>query len=253
MRKILVDAGTSWSKLLELYDSENDLSDSPLNAHFSNLSNLSCNSHVFLDKDKKEYLGRTFLFPSSQLSKLGLTFDAATGHMVKTMLKSGGNYENEILALAYGTKKLLNSIDHTTIVDLGSRDVKWVRFEDGKYNDLDWNGACGSATGATVEMLCRFYSVDPSQISISKEKYPVTCGVFAMEKIMDDIAADTPAEIAIAKYIHGIAYNTWNFADKPQKIHLSGGFCLNTCFVKSLELYCEVELLGRHVLLEGLF
>jgi activator of 2-hydroxyglutaryl-CoA dehydratase len=173
--------------------------------------------------------------------------------MVKNHIKRDGNYENEVIALAYGAKKLLNNPDNAIIVDLGSRDIKWVQFKDGKYKDLDWNTNCGSATGATVEMLCKFYNVDPAAIEIQKERIPVVCGVFAMEKIMDAIANDIPAEIAIAKYIHGIAYNTWNFARQPKKIYLSGGFCLNPCFVKSLELYCEVIVLGRFVLLEGLY
>ena len=56
---------------------------------------------------------------------------------------------------------------------------------------------------------------------------------------------------AIAKYIHGIAFNAWNFAQKPDTIYLSGGFCESECFVKSLENYCKVEKLGRFVLVQG--
>lgn len=172
--------------------------------------------------------------------------------MVKNYIKSDGVYQNEVISLAYGAKKVIGEFKNITIIDLGSRDIKWVRFKDGKYKDLDWNGACGSATGATVEMLCSFYNVNPSKIKIQEKKYPVTCGVFAMEKIMDDIANDMPAEYAISKYIHGIAYNAWTFAGKPDSLFLSGGFCHNKCFVESLSKYCKVEPLGRYVLLEGL-
>lgn len=57
---------------------------------------------------------------------------------------------------------------------------------------------------------------------------------------------------SISKFVHGIAYNAWTFAQKPEKIYLSGGFCENECFVNSLKKYCDVILLGRFVLCEGL-
>ena len=253
MNKLLIDAGTSWCKVLELY--QDDFDNSPLNniAQILDENCLNIDKTVFVDKDRQSINGRTFLFPTKLLSKVNILFDSATGHMVKNHIKPDGNYENEVIALAYGAKKLLNNPDNAIIVDLGSRDIKWVQFKDGKYKDLDWNNNCGSATGATVEMLCKFYNVDPAVIEIQKDRIPVVCGVFAMEKIMDAIASGLSAEIAIARYIHGIAYNTWNFARQPDKIYLSGGFCMNTCFVKSLELYCEVIPLGRFVLLEGLY
>ena len=69
---------------------------------------------------------------------------------------------------------------------------------------------------------------------------------------MDDIAKGSNAETAISKFIHGIAFNAWNFAKKPSKIYLSGGFCENQCFVDSLKRYCDVEPLGRFLLCEGL-
>jgi activator of 2-hydroxyglutaryl-CoA dehydratase len=267
MTKIYLDAGTSWSKVLEIYKDESELLDSPLNCHAEldsasiQLTDKTSSQHgqilnqVQGDNPKGQYKKRVFLFPSKFFHNIDIKFDGATGHMVKDRVKPDGLYQNEMLSLAYGAKKLLSEEDlkDATIVDIGSRDLKWVRFIDGKYKDLDWNGSCGSVTGATVEMLSKFYSVDSSELPPQKEKIPVTCGVFAMEKIMDEIVSNTPPEIAIAKYIHGIAYNTWNFAGSPNKIFLSGGFCHNQCFVESLKFYCEVKLLGRHVLLEGLY
>lgn len=250
MHKLLIDAGTTWSKVLELFQEESDLQSSP----FKDLYRLNNPETTELrDKEGKTFKGKISLFPSKQLHKLCISYDNATGHMVKNHIKPGGTYENEVIALAYGAKKILNNPKNATIVDLGSRDIKWIKFKEGKYSDLDWNGNCGSATGATVEMLCKFYDIDPANIETHKEKIPVTCGVFAMEKIMDLIASDIPAEIAISKYIHGIAYNTWKFAGQPDKIYLSGGFCMNPCFVKSLEIYSKVIPLGRYVLLEGLY
>ncbi len=213
--KRYIDAGTSWTKILEI------------------------------NGDEK----KTTIIPTKQLTQMGLEYELATGHMVNKKEK----YQNEALSLAYGAKKILNNPENSTVVDIGSRDIKWVRFENGKYRDLDWNGSCGSVTGATVEMLCKFYGVDVSQLPPQEEKIPVTCGVFGMEKIMDEIVSGTAADAAIAKYIHGIAYNTWVFAKNPPKIFLSGGFCLNNCFIASLKYYCEVEPLGRFVLIEGLY
>ncbi len=254
MTKIYVDAGTSWSKVLEIYENEEQLVKSPL----TQIENLE--SYVYTEKsriftDKNTTQARTFLFPSKLFGNIDVSFEGATGHMVKKRVKPQGKYENELMALAYGSKKILSEeeLKDATVVDLGSRDIKWVKFKNNKYKELDWNGNCGSVTGATVEMLCKFYNIDPCLIAPQKEKIPVVCGVFAMEKIMDDISADIPADIAIAKYIHGIAYNTWNFARKPNKIYLSGGFCMNKCFIESLKFYCEVVPIGRFLLLEGLY
>lgn len=237
MTKYFVDAGTTWSKILEVND--DGFESSPLNKFIEFLDNESSNE-------------RYFIIPSSMITKLDIKFDAATGHMVKKLLKTDGQYTNEIIALAQGGKNLVTNTNKLTLIDLGSRDSKWIRFEKGKYKDLDWNNSCGSATGATVEMLCKFYNVHTDSIRVSDEKYPVTCGVFAMEKIMDDIASDVNADYAISKYIHGLAFNTWNFAQNPAEIYLSGGFCKNKCFVDSLKKYCKVHLLGRFVLLKGL-
>ena len=69
---------------------------------------------------------------------------------------------------------------------------------------------------------------------------------------MDDIAKGIDANVAISKFIHGLAYNAWNFAKNPEKLCISGGFCDNPCFIESLKQYCEVVPLGRFVLVEGL-
>ena len=162
----------------------------------------------------------------------------------------GGACENEIVAMSLGAKDVVEA--NSTILDLGSRDAKWIRFKDKKFADMDWNTSCASSTGATVEMLLKFYDISAQELEYSKEKYVVTCGIFGLEKIMDDIASGTPANIAVSKFVHGIAYNAWSFAKKPKKIYLSGGFCNNKCFVNCLKNYCEVVILGQFVLCEGL-
>ena len=114
------------------------------------------------------------------------------------------------------------------------------------------NTSCASSTGATVEMLLKFYEVKTEDLKFTSEKFNVTCGIFGMEKIMDSISNGESAEDAISKFIHGLAFNAWNFAKRPEKLYLSGGFCENKCLVDSLKKYCEVEVLGRFVLCEGL-
>ena len=184
-----------------------------------------------------------YIVPSSVVKTMNILPDSCCGHM------SNSN-ENEIIALAKGCS-IVNG-ENATILDLGSRDAKWVRFKDGKFHDMDWNTSCASSTGATVEMLLKFYNVDRDVLEFNEEKFAVTCGIFGLEKIMDDISNGAEPKTAIAKFIHGIAYNAWIFAKKPEKLYLSGGFCDNKCFVNSLAKYCEVIPLGRFVLCEGL-
>ena len=218
---IYLDAGTTYSKIItdeKLFPAE------------------------FLVCEKS---GRNYYIISSNIIKSqNIVPDACCGHMSNAS-------ENEIIALAKGAKKYDITPD-ATILDLGSRDAKWIKFKSGKFHDMDWNTSCASSTGATVEMLMKFYSVKPEELEFSEDKFAVACGIFGMEKIMDSISAGIKPAEAISKFVHGIAFNTWNFCKKPDKIYLSGGFCQNKCFVDSLNKYCETELLGRFVLCEGL-
>ena len=186
-----------------------------------------------------------YILPSRIIKAQNIVPTRSCGHMSNAS-------ENEIIALAQGAKKRDISSD-ATVLDLGSRDAKWIKFKDGKFHDMDWNTSCASSTGATVEMLLKFYGVRAEELAFNEEKFAVTCGIFGMEKIMDSISAGVKPSEAISKFVHGIAFNAWNFCKKPEKIYLSGGFCDNKCLVDSLKNYCEVELLGRFVLCEGLF
>ncbi len=254
MTKLYADAGTSWSKVLEIYRDKEELNSSPL----VNIDNLESylvynNGKKYTDSQGNVYNGRTFLLPTEKFSSMDIMLDGATGHMVKQKIIPGGKYQNEIVSLAYGIRKKVKDLENATIIDIGSRDLKWVNFENGKYKDLDWNGNCGSVTGATVDMLCKYYNLDPHTLTPQKDKIAVTCGVFAMEKIMDSLISDSTPGVAIAQYIHGIAHNAWIFAKKPEKVYLSGGFCMNNCFIESLKFYCEVIPVGRFILIEGLY
>lgn len=229
---IVADAGTTWTKITEV-------SSSDLMRDFA--GNL-----IKIENGYKYYV-----IPSSRLKDINFKFDKATGHMSLNKLNNKKDYENEIIALIKGFRK--HFCEDSIILDMGSRDSKWAMFKDGKFKDLDWNNNCSSSTGATIEMLLKFYNTDVSKLKVNSEKYVITCGIFGLEKIMDDIAKGNEPEYAVSKFIHGIAYNAWQFAKKPEKLYLSGGFCENKCFVDSLKLYCEVVPLGRFLLCEGLF
>ena len=223
---LYLDAGTTYSKII---------------------TDKNCFSEQFFVCEKNNENGKFYYYilPSSEIKSMNIAPDACCGHM------SQAN-ENEIVALAKGAQKL-NIDKNATILDLGSRDAKWIRFSEGKFHDMDWNTSCASSTGATVEMLLKFYNVKSKNLVSTSEKFNVTCGIFGMEKIMDAISNGEKPEIAISKFVHGIAFNAWSFAKRPKKIYLSGGFCENKCLVDSLKNYCEVVLLGRFVLCEGLF
>ncbi len=215
MKQYFLDAGTTWSKILTVED------------------------------NAKSYK----IMPTAQLKTLNIEFQSATGH--SSSFTNVLNYENEVVALSYGAIKWLNL--ENIVLDMGSRDIKWVKFKDKKFSDMDWNTNCASATGATIEMLLKFYNVDIKELEPCDEKYAVTCGIFGLEKIMDDVAHGIPPKVAISKFINGIAYNAWNFTKNPEKLCVSGGFCENSCFIKSLSCYCEVVPLGRFVLVDGLY
>lgn len=222
---VYLDAGTTYSKIIT-------------------------DKETFEPEFRYEYVNRLkrnlyyYILPSNLIKSKDIEYTRTCGHMA-------ASDENEIIALANGAKK--HNIDSdATILDLGSRDAKWIKFKNDKFHDMDWNTSCASSTGATVEMLMKFYDVKADDLIFNEEKFAVSCGIFGMEKIMDSISTGVKPAEAISKFVHGIAYNAWSFAKKPDKIYLSGGFCENKCFTDSLSNYCKVILLGRFVLCEGL-
>lgn len=214
MSGLIADCGSSWSKIKDLRD------------------------------------GEVVIRPTQQvLRDPDVRFESATGHLGRDRT---AHYENELIALAQGSLKIVPE-DDFTVVDVGSRDTKFVSFRDRKIRRLDWNQACGASTGFTLELLGRYYDIDFGTLEASEEIIPVTCGVFAIERIFDAIISGQPTDEAIAAFVHGIARNVHGFAQRPDRLYLSGGLCENRCFVESLARYCEVMPLGRNVLLEGLY
>jgi activator of 2-hydroxyglutaryl-CoA dehydratase len=177
-----------------------------------------------------------------------LFFDVATGHSGKKRCRI---YKNELIALAEGSLSLVGDEDFS-VVDVGGRDVKFVRFTGRKVKKLDWNLACGSSTGATIELLGNYYEVEFDSLKASPDWINVTCGVFGMEKVLEHVSTGTLPEDAVAMFIHGMVRNVFNFSGRPEHLYLSGGFCENKCFLNTMEKYCSVFPLGRTVPLEGL-
>ena len=172
--------------------------------------------------------------------------DLATGHNAARRSRQS---INELTALTWGGAKLIDEPDFV-LLDCGSRDIKFVHFEQGQIADMGWNAECGASMGFTIELLGKYYSLDFDEIPIPESGFSITCGVLGMSNIFDAVVSGSTEIEAVAKFVRGIAINGYRFAGSPEKLYLSGGLCDNPLFVGCLP--CEVLQLGRFVLLEGL-
>ncbi|HUV36676.1 MAG TPA: ATPase [Patescibacteria group bacterium] len=177
-----------------------------------------------------------------------VVFDVATGHSGRNRCRE---YRNELIALAEGGLSLVGESDFS-IVDVGGRDIKYVQFENRKVKKLDWNLACGATTGATVELLGGYYEIDFNALPPAESWVAVTCGVFGMERVLEQVSTGVSPAESVAMFIHGIVRNVFDFVGRPSHLYLSGGFCDNSCFVGTITRYCSITPLGRTVPLEGL-
>ena len=175
-----------------------------------------------------------------------LKVDLATGHNGK---RFSSRYVNELIALARGGESLIEE-DNYLLLDCGSRDIKYIRYRDGKLKDMGWNAECGASMGFTIELLENYYNLDFNTLPIPDKTFSVTCGVLGISSIFDEITSGMDESTAVASFVKGIAVNAFRFAGSPEKMYLSGGLCDNRLFVESLP--CEVAPLGRFVLLAGL-
>lgn len=175
-----------------------------------------------------------------------LHVDIATGHNGKRFSTS---YINELTALAKGGEARIAS-GSFTLLDCGSRDIKYIRYENGKLADMGWNAECGASMGFTIELLQRYYDIDFTTLTPPATCFSITCGVLGMSHIFDEITTGVSETEAVAKFVKSIAINAFRFAGEPATLHLSGGLCDNPLFVKSFP--CDVISLGRYVLLDGI-
>ena len=172
--------------------------------------------------------------------------DLATGHNAS---RRSTRSINELTALARGGRSCINR-DSFVLLDCGSRDIKFVRFEKGEVVDMGWNAECGASMGFTIELLSNYYQIDFNTLEIPDSGFSVTCGVLGMSHIFDAVVSGTSESEVVARFVRGIALNAYRFAGSPDCLYLSGGLCDNRLFVGSMP--CRVEPLGRMVLLEGL-
>lgn len=186
-----------------------------------------------------------YLIPTREFDR-SIQVDIATGHNGK---RYAVQYVNELTALAKGGLSLIQESSFT-LLDCGSRDIKYVIYEDGKIKDMGWNAECGASMGFTIELLEKYYTLDFTKLKVPKTSFSITCGVLGMSHIFDAVITGESEAEAVAKFVKGIAINAYNFAKRPEKIYLSGGLCDNPLFVGSFP--CSVVSLGRFVLLEGL-
>jgi activator of 2-hydroxyglutaryl-CoA dehydratase len=176
-----------------------------------------------------------------------LRVDIATGHNGK---RHADRYINELTALAHGGNALIDA-DEYTLLDCGSRDIKFIHYDQGKIKNMGWNTECGASMGFTIELLERYYDLDFTTMQVPANSFSVTCGVLGMSNIFDAVVNGESETEAVARFVRGIALNAYNFAGSPETVYLSGGLCNNPLFVASFP--CKVTCLGRFVLLQGLF
>jgi hypothetical protein len=178
-----------------------------------------------------------------------LGFDWGTGH---TARGRSARFENDLISLSKGALALVDEADFT-VLDLGSRDAKLVAFRDRRPVRLDWSVGCAAATGATVEMLAKFYDLDLERVPAVEDWSPVTCGTYAVERIMDAVSGGGDVHRAVGRFLHGLARSSLAFAGDPGRLYLSGGFTLVAPFEAQLARYAEVRSLGRFAPLAGLW
>jgi activator of 2-hydroxyglutaryl-CoA dehydratase len=177
-----------------------------------------------------------------------LQAEIATGHNAH---RRAPRHVNELIALAEGGRRLIPEPGFI-LLDVGSRDVKYVRLHEGRLLGMDWTTTCGSLTGFTLELLGRYYQLDYDTIEPSQKSVPVTCGVLGMEQLFELVSQGVSEEEAVARFARGIALNAHRFIGEPSRFHLSGGMCENRLFLRSFPQQVEVIPLGRFVLVEGL-
>lgn len=174
--------------------------------------------------------------------------DVATGHNAR---RRAPRHVNELIALAQGGGRLIPEQEFL-LLDVGSRDVKYVHMRRGKLVAMDWTTTCGALTGFTLELLGSYYGLDYSTVEPSPKSVPVTCGVLGMEQLFELVSEGVSEEEAVARFARGIALNAHRFIGEPQEFYLSGGMCENRLFRRSFPDGVEVRALGRFVLVEGL-
>ncbi|MEA1996874.1 MAG: ATPase, partial [Gemmatimonadota bacterium] len=152
-----------------------------------------------------------------------LKADLATGHNTR---KRTVRTVNELIALGDGAMQMTGDEDYT-VLDIGSRDVKYVRFEKNRVAEMNWSAKCGALTGFTLELIMSYFSVNPEEVKPGGRAAGITCGVLGMEQLFEAVASGKSIGSAVAEFTRGLAMNAWFFIGKPERFYLSGGMCDN--------------------------
>ncbi len=179
----------------------------------------------------------------------GFKADYGTGHNAGLYSK---HTVNELVALARGADVILGSPSDYTVLDVGSRDAKYVVKKNGVIRKLAWNPPCGAFTGFGLELLGLYFKLDIGKLKKTNLSFPFTCALLSFGNIFDFIQSGIPLEDAVSSVVKALVLNLYRFAGSPKKIFLSGGMCDNKIFVSYLEDLAEVKLLGRFVLVRGI-
>jgi len=192
--------------------------------------------------------GERLVLPTRQASAEGRRADLATGHNARLWAP---RHINELIALAQGGRRLIDDAEFL-LLDVGSRDIKYVHLRGEDLVTMDWTATCGALTGFTLELLGRYFDLDYATVPPSEKAVPVTCGVLGMEQLFELVSRGVSETEAVARFARGIAMNAYRFIGEPERFYLSGGMCDNRLFQHSFPADVEVRLLGRFVLVEGL-
>lgn len=195
----------------------------------------------------KWYDTETGSFQVCRTSEAGFSVEVATGHNVRRARRT----VNELVALAEGGLRLISEPDFV-LVDVGSREIKYVRFEGRELKEMNWSTSCAALTGFTLELMGSYFALDFDRIEPADRAVPVTCGVLGMEQIFELVAAGASEASAVASFTRGLVENAHRFAGAPERLHLSGGMTCNRLFLKSFPEGVKVTSLGRYVLVRGL-
>ncbi len=190
--------------------------------------------------------GERRLLPTKDVD--GVRVAVATGHNAR---QRGQRHVNELIALAHGARRLISERDFL-VLDVGSRDIKYVQMSGSDLTHMDWTTTCGALTGFTLELLGRYYGIDYEAIAPSPHPVPVTCGVLGMEQLFELVAGGVSESEAVARFARGIALNAHRLIGEPARFYLSGGMCDNRLFLHSFPEGVTPQPLGRYVLVEGL-
>ncbi len=177
-----------------------------------------------------------------------LPVEVATGHNAR---RRGRRHVNELIALAHGARRVIAEPDFL-VLDVGSRDIKYVAMSGANLTRMDWTTTCGALTGFTLELLGRYYGLDYAAVAPSSHVVPVTCGVLGMEQLFELIAQGVSEAEAVARFARGLALNAHRFLGEPVRFYLSGGMCDNPLFLHSFPEGVTPHPLGRYLLVEGL-